>query len=107
MAGAANNQLASPDVAERLREAGILYAPDFVINAGGVIHLAVLEASRGSRDEVNRRLEAIGDTLLEIYRLADTEGISTGHAAERLAAERLAAGRPATTHDEVRSGSPA
>jgi glutamate dehydrogenase/leucine dehydrogenase len=95
VAGAANNQLASPDVAEQLRQAGILYAPDFVINAGGVIHLAVLEASRGSRDEVDRRLEGIGDTLLEIYRLADAEGISTGRAAEQLAAERIAAAPPA------------
>ena len=73
------------------RDAGILYAPDFVINAGGVIHLVVLEAFGGGRSEVDRRLEGIGDTLREVYRLADSAGLSTGDAAEQLAAERIAA----------------
>jgi leucine dehydrogenase len=93
VAGAANNQLASPEAADALRSAGILYAPDFVINAGGVIHLVGLEAFHESREQVDRRLEAIGDTLLEIYRAADAEGISTAAAADRVADARIAAGR--------------
>jgi glutamate dehydrogenase/leucine dehydrogenase len=93
VAGAANNQLASPDAAERMRDAGILYAPDFVVNAGGVIHLVALEANGEDREGVERRLAAIGETLLDVYARADAEGLSTAEAAERLAADRIAAGR--------------
>jgi leucine dehydrogenase len=94
VAGAANNPLSDVAVADQLRDAGILYAPDFVINAGGVIYLVGMEAFHESRAEVERRLEAIGDTLTAIYRAADADGTSTAEAAERLAAARLAAGPP-------------
>lgn len=93
VAGAANNQLAEPTSAQRLRDAGILYAPDYVINAGGVIHLAGYEALGWSEAEVNARLAGIGDTLTEIYREADTEGITTEEAASRLVERRLTEGR--------------
>jgi leucine dehydrogenase len=91
VAGAANNQLATPEDAERLRAAGILYAPDFVINAGGALHGIGLEQLGWDEAELDRRVEAIGDTLTRIFEAADAEGITTDEAAERLAAERLTA----------------
>ncbi len=89
VAGAANNQLATPEDAERLRAAGILYAPDFVINAGGAMHGIGLEQLGWDEAELDRRVEGIGDTLTLIFEAADAEGITTDEAAERLAAERL------------------
>jgi leucine dehydrogenase len=95
VAGAANNQLAEPTDAERLRERGILYAPDYVVNAGGVIHLVGYEMLGEDDERVNERLRAIGDTLAEVFAFAETEGISTGAAADALVGRRLAAGRSA------------
>lgn len=94
VAGAANNQLAEPEDADRLAERGIVYAPDFVVNAGGVIHLASLEMlgeDVAARDE---RLRGIGDTLMEVFALAERRGISTAVAADAIVEERLAPGRP-------------
>jgi leucine dehydrogenase len=92
VAGSANNQLAEPDDAGRLRDAGILYAPDYVINAGGVIQLVGLEDSGWDEDELERGLAGIGDTLRRIYADAEAAGITPAEAAERLAAERVATG---------------
>lgn len=89
VAGAANNQLAEPEDARRLREAEILYAPDFVINAGGVLHAWGREAMGWDLDEVERRLAGIGATLGEIFARADSEDSSTHDAAVQLAAARL------------------
>jgi leucine dehydrogenase len=91
VAGSANNQLAEPADAERLRDAGILYAPDFVVNAGGVIQLIGLEDLTWDEDELERNLAGIGDTLRQLYRDADAKGITPEAAAERLAAERVGA----------------
>jgi leucine dehydrogenase len=90
VAGAANNQLVEPADAERLRSRGILYAPDFVINAGGIFHNVGREALGWRDEEVEQALRGIGDTLTEIYGRADAEGISTGRAADDLVAARLA-----------------
>ena len=89
VAGAANNQLATPEDGERLRAAGILYAPDFVVNAGGALHGIGLEQLGWDTAELDRRVEGIGDTLTRIFGAAEAEGITTDEAAERLAAERL------------------
>jgi leucine dehydrogenase len=89
VAGAANNQLAGPEDAERLRAAGILYAPDYVINGGGALHGIGLERLGWDEAELDRRVEGIGATLTRIFESADREGITTDEAAERLAAERL------------------
>jgi len=91
VAGAANNQLGVAEDGERLRDAGILFAPDFVINAGGVIHLGGYETLGWDESTMATRLEAIGDTLLEIFERADREGISTAAAADRMARARVAA----------------
>ena len=91
VAGSANNQLAEPSDADRLRDAGILYAPDYVINAGGVIQLVGLEDRGWDDDDLERRLVGIGDTLRSLYRDAEEQGITPATAAEHLAAERIAA----------------
>ena len=93
VAGAANNQLAEPEDAVRLRDAGILYAPDFVINAGGVIHLAGHETLGWDDAAMAARLRGIDDTLTGVFRTAEDEGITTEAAAQRLARSRIEAGR--------------
>jgi leucine dehydrogenase len=89
VAGSANNQLAEPEDAERLREAEILYAPDFVINAGGVLNSLGSEHLGWTREQIKERLAAIGDTLEQIYAKAEAEVITTEAAAEQLARSRL------------------
>ena len=91
VAGSANNQLGEPADAERLAERGILYAPDFVINAGGVFYNGGIEALGWDEARVERALKGIGDTLTEIYRRSEAAGISTGGAAQALAESRLSA----------------
>jgi leucine dehydrogenase len=93
VAGSANNQLAEPADAQRLRGAGILYAPDYVVNAGGVIQLVGLEDRGWDEGELEQALAGIGDTLRRIYSDAASAGITPAEAAERLAAERIAKGR--------------
>jgi len=77
------------DAADLLRVAGILYARDYVINAGGAIAINFLELNGRSQADVDVALAKIGDTLTEICARADTEGISTAAAADALAASRL------------------
>jgi leucine dehydrogenase len=89
VAGSANNQLAEPEAAELLRDAGILYAPDYVINAGGAIAINYLELNNRSQADVDAALERIGETLTEIYERAERDGITTAVAADALAAARL------------------
>ncbi len=93
VAGGANNQLATPADGDRLAEAGILYAPDYVINAGGVIHLAGYETLGWDEARVAARLAGIGETLAEVFAAAERDGVSTAAAADRLATERIEAGR--------------
>lgn len=90
IAGAANNQLATPGDAERLRARGILYAPDFVINAGGVFHNVGIEALGWDEAQVEHALEGIADTLGEVFARSETDGVSTARSAELLAESRLA-----------------
>jgi glutamate dehydrogenase/leucine dehydrogenase len=91
VAGSANNQLAEPADAVRLRSAGILYAPDYVINAGGALQDLGLEVLGWDHQELEQNLAAIGTTLRGIYARADADGISTEEAAAQLAASRLRA----------------
>lgn len=93
VAGAANNQLSEPEDAERLAERGILYAPDYVVNAGGIIHLAALEMLGEDLARRDERIAGIAATLTEVYRLADAEGISTEQAARRMVQVRIEEGR--------------
>jgi leucine dehydrogenase len=92
VAGSANNQLAEPEAAEMLHARGILYAPDYVINAGGAIAIVGLEQLGWSKSERDTALARIGETLQAIYERADARGISTAAAADLLAEERLHGG---------------
>jgi leucine dehydrogenase len=87
--GAANNQLAEPADDDALATRGILYAPDFVVNAGGIINLA--EEFVGY-DQVNarKRTAQIADTVRRVFALAREEGIPPGRAADQLARRRIA-----------------
>jgi glutamate dehydrogenase/leucine dehydrogenase len=91
--GCANNQLASGAAsAELLAEVGVLYAPDFVVNAGGLINIAEELAPGGYRPE--RALAAVRrifDTVTSVLQTADADHITTAAAAERLAERRIAA----------------
>jgi leucine dehydrogenase len=89
VAGSANNQLAQPEAAEVLTARGILYAPDYVINAGGAIGVAGLEQLGWSDAEVNAALERIGETLRDVFRRSEEQGISTAAAADALADQRI------------------
>lgn len=90
--GAANNQLASPVIAERLMARGILYTPDYVANAGGVIEIAWQRRDDYRREAVMAHIEGIGATLDEIFARADRESLSPATVADDLARERF---RPA------------
>jgi leucine dehydrogenase len=87
--GSANNQLAELDDAERLRQRGIVYAPDFVANAGGVINIAQ-EPHGYDRQRAYDRIRTIHDTLLRVFDRAEADGTTTAAAADLLAEERIA-----------------
>lgn len=89
IAGAANNQLANELVHGKiLQEKGILYAPDFLINAGGIINVYAEIVGYDSA-EAMRRTENIYNTTLEIFALAETQGITTQQAAMAIAQKRI------------------
>jgi leucine dehydrogenase len=90
VAGCANNQLAEPEDAERLQERGILYAPDYVVNAGGIIQLIGLEDEGWDEAQLEERLAGIGGTLRTLFAEADAAGITPAEAADRLVHRRLA-----------------
>jgi leucine dehydrogenase len=86
--GGANNQLATEEDAKRLVERGIIYAPDFIVNCGGVINVA--EETRGYNAERARaHADRVFATTLRIFAIAEEEGITTEQAAERFAEERM------------------
>lgn len=88
IAGAANNQLATPREGKRLRERGILYAPDFVINAGGIIDV-YYQRTEGNSEKSRSHVEHIATSLAAIFSRADSENIATASVAELLAREIL------------------
>ena len=88
VAGSANNQLAEPRHGVALMRRGVLYAPDYVINAGGVINISHEGPAYDKREAVNH-VAKIHDTLREIFGRADAAGVPTSEAADRLAEERF------------------
>jgi leucine dehydrogenase len=102
IAGCANNQLAEPDDAERLSERGILYAPDYVVNAGGIIQLVGLVDEGWDEAQLEARLAAIGETLRTLFTEAAADGITPAEAADRLVRRRLSA--PASGIDQEPAG---
>ncbi len=91
IAGPANNQLTDDSVADVLQERGILWAPDFVVNAGGVIYGSAMEMDGCSRVEAIARVGAITGTLGAVFSEAEELSITPLEAARRVAAERLEA----------------
>jgi leucine dehydrogenase len=88
VAGSANNQLEGPEHGEALRQAGILYAPDYVINAGGLINVA--DELRGyDRERAMQRVENIYRTLREVFAIAREQNVPTSEAADRFARARI------------------
>ena len=88
VAGGANNQLASPQHGEMLRKRGVLYAPDFVINAGGIIEIC-RQYQDTSIENCYAQIEKIGDTLAEIFQQSDDQKKCTSIVAEQLAERRF------------------
>lgn len=88
VAGASNNQLAAQRHDLMLRERGILYAPDYVLNAGGIIDI-FYERVGHEHNRVRAHIETIADTLTEIFQRADQQDRPTGEIANELAEERF------------------
>lgn len=92
--GAANNQLGYAGAEKELADRGILYAPDYVVNAGGVIQVAdELQGCDFARAKA--KTEKIHDTALSIFQRADADGVPAAAAADRLAEHRMASARAA------------
>ncbi|MEO3766273.1 Glu/Leu/Phe/Val dehydrogenase dimerization domain-containing protein [Streptomyces sp. B5E4] len=87
--GAANNQLAHPGVEKDLADRGILYAPDYVVNAGGVIQVAD-ELHGFDMDRARAKAARIFDTTVEIFHRAASDGVPPAVAADRIAEQRMA-----------------
>ena len=104
VAGAANNVLLAPAHGKVLRDRGILYAPDYVINAGGIINVGC-EFLTGGYDEKEslKRIERIPQSLRELWQIAEREGIAANDAADRLAQSLVDAGKVGKKKSPARS----
>jgi valine dehydrogenase (NAD+) len=87
--GAANNQLAHPGIEKVLADNGVLYTPDYVANAGGLIQVAD-EIEGFSFERAKAKAATIFDTTLRVFGLAQSEGVPPDEAADRLAERRMA-----------------
>ncbi len=87
--GSANNQLATPDDGRRLADRGIVYAPDFVVNSGGVINIAQ-ELAGYDREQAYANVQGIYDTTLRVLHASEQQGMTTNGVAEAMAEERIA-----------------
>lgn len=102
IAGAANNQLADEIRHDRmLADRGILYAPDYVINAGGVIFVAAEYLRETNRDNVIKRVEGIGETLDQVFTMAGKGGLTPNEASTRLAEDIIANARKALVKNPI------
>lgn len=90
VAGAANNQLIVPEMGEFLRRKGILYAPDYVINGGGIINVAAEISGNYSREWVDEKLARLIETLGEVLDEALSSGQPANAVADRIARQRIA-----------------
>jgi leucine dehydrogenase len=88
--GAANNQLANNAIGDEVEKRGILYAPDYAVNAGGVMNVS-LEIDGYNRERAMRMMRTIYHNLARIYEISERDGIPTYKAADRLAEERISA----------------
>jgi len=86
--GSANNQLATNEIGDEVGKRGILYAPDYAVNAGGVMNVS-LEIDGYNRERAMRMMRTIYHNLTRIYEIAERDGIPTYKAADRMAEERI------------------
>ena len=93
VAGGANNQLLNDDDGLELHRRGILYAPDYIINAGGVINVAAEVGMRYNPDRAREKTERIFEIMSRVIKISKQEEIPTSQAADRMAEERLASVR--------------
>ena len=85
VAGGANNQLARPEDGRRIHERGVLYAPDYVINAGGIINVGLEYLGQGDEAEVNARIARIPDRLNEVWNESERTGLPAAEVADGIA----------------------
>jgi leucine dehydrogenase len=89
IAGAANNQLATLEMGDKLHAKGIIYAPDYVINAGGIIEVYYQNQGVLDATKVNTHVETIGDRLRDIYQRSQRENMATQRIADAMAEEKF------------------
>jgi leucine dehydrogenase len=89
IAGGANNQLSTPDMGDRLREKGILYAPDYVINGGGIINVAAEISGHYDPAWVDGKVQRLVQTVGEVLDQAQREGRATNRVADEIARKRI------------------
>ena len=87
--GAANNQLATDEIGDEITRRGVLYAPDYAVNAGGLMNVSI-EFDGYNRERAMRMMRTIYYNLGKIYQIAERDGIPTYKAADRMAEERIA-----------------
>jgi leucine dehydrogenase len=92
VAGGANNQLATPEDGQRIHQRGILYAPDYVINAGGIINVSTEYLDDGDASLVRRRIEAIPDRLEQIWATSAETGTNPAEVADAMAMKLIGRG---------------
>lgn len=92
VAGGANNQLATRADGKQLHDRGILYAPDYVINAGGIINVGLEYLGQGDRAEVDARVNRIPDRLIEVWDESDRTGDPQSDVADRIAQRLIGRG---------------
>lgn len=86
--GAANNQLATDEIGDELERRGVLYAPDYAVNAGGLMNVS-LEIDGYNRERAMRMMRTIYYNLMRIFEISKRDGIPTYKAADRMAEERI------------------
>ncbi|GCB51670.1 GNAT family N-acetyltransferase [Streptomyces sp. NL15-2K] len=104
--GPANNQLATPDVADLLHQRGIIWVPDYVASAGGVINAVSTELHRVGADDARARVRAIEDTVDDLLDTARRSGQTPARAASELARRRLGAAGSPTASSRLRAAGP-
>ena len=87
--GAANNQLATDECGDELENRGILYAPDYAVNAGGLMNVSI-EFEGYNRERAKRMMRTIYYNVSKIFQIAERDGIPSWRAADRMAEERIA-----------------
>ncbi|MEV7327282.1 hypothetical protein [Micromonospora sp. NPDC093244] len=93
IAGPANNQLDAPATADLLHQHGILWAPDIIVSAGGIIHATAVELHRETSAQAAARVHGIADTLTDILRIAHATGSTPAAAARSRARHQIERGR--------------